>query len=166
MIGRRTVQGFTRFHEGLRRHFGWSHIIDGSRVHFKLVTGFQTKPWRSLDLVDARFRRQQGPEKVKTPHAVHPIARQSCMTSSDLTVPAGTLLRPSAGSFEDSSPVAYCSVPHQPFHPSLESTHASKGTGLAFAAAGLQVLPVSRPSPEHAESVLRRDRVPMEGPWA
>ena len=41
-------------------------------VHYT-CHGLPSETWRSLDLVDARFRRQQIPKKVKTPRAVRLI---------------------------------------------------------------------------------------------
>ena len=52
------IQGPIRFQEGLRRHAGWIHVIDGSRAHFSRHK-IPTETCRSLDLVDARFCRPQ-----------------------------------------------------------------------------------------------------------
>ena len=41
-----TIQGSIRFHEGLRRHTGWSHIVFGSRVHCT-CHGLPRETWRS-----------------------------------------------------------------------------------------------------------------------
>ena len=74
-----TFQGSSRLHEGIRRHAAWSHIFDDSRIQFS-CHGLPNETWCSLDLVDARLRRQQVPEKVKTPDAVHPIDLVWCPT--------------------------------------------------------------------------------------
>ena len=94
MIGH-TAQGSIRFHEGLRRHVGCSHINFRSR-NTKPVTGFQTKPgaawtWWMPDFVGKKFPRKRRPLTLFT-RLTSSGARLSCMTSPDLTVSAWTLL--------------------------------------------------------------------------
>ena len=75
------------------------------------------------------------------------------MTSSDLTHLLGRFFRTSAGSFSWLFRRNSIRITHQ------------KEPVLHVAVAGLQVLSVAFRLLEHAESVLRKGRVPMDGHW-